>query len=273
MSVGDHPPDLGLFGPGTVTWRIHQDPCMIVGGLRALLVQALNPLAMAAVAQHSDFKDDPWGRLRRTSEYVTTTIFGTTEEARAAGARVRAIHRRVSGVDPVTGQRYRADDPELLLWVHAVEVESFLVAYQRYGGRLSDAEVDRYVDEWVCSAELVGLHAEDAPHTWSDLRTYLDGVNNMCVTPAAREGLRLVLSPPAPPLGRVAWTIPAAAAVSILPPKVRELYGLPWFEPAAPAVRLTVAGLTRALRILFPPPPPIRAALQRATAARAHDAA
>lgn len=266
-------PDLGLFGPGTITWRIHQDPCMIVGGLRALLIQALNPLAMAAVAQHSDFRDDPWGRLRRTSEYVTTTIFGTTEQAHAAAARVRAIHRRVTGVDPVTGQRYRADDPELLLWVHAVEVESFVIAYQRYGGRLSEEDADRYVAEWVRSAELVGLHAEDVPHKWDELQVYLGGVTNLCVTPAAREGLRLVLSPPAPPWGRVAWTIPAMAAVSVLPPTVRNLYGLPWFEPAEPAVRLTVAGLSRTLRLLFPPPPPIRAALQRATDARAHDAA
>ncbi|MFN2489067.1 MAG: oxygenase MpaB family protein [Actinomycetota bacterium] len=256
--------DFGLFGPDTVTWRIHQDPSMLIGGLRALLIQALNPLAMAAVDQHSDFRGDPWGRLRRTSEFVTTSIFGDTPSALAAGRRVRAIHRRVSGVDPITGRAYRADDPELLLWVHSVEVHSFLTAYRRYGGRLSDDDADLYVSEMVRAAELVGLHPQDVPRTLVELRSYLRGITNLCVTPAAREGLRLLLNPPGPLPGRLAWTVPATAVVSILPRRVRDLYGLPWFEPAEPVVRLGVATLCRTLRILFPPPEPVRRALARA---------
>ena len=97
--------DVGLFGPGSVTWRIHADPSMIVGGLRSLLAQALNPRAMAGVDQHSDFRVDPWGRLRRTAEYVGATTFGDTATAEAAGDMVRAVHRRVRGVDPHTGRR------------------------------------------------------------------------------------------------------------------------------------------------------------------------
>ena len=255
--------DFGLFGPNSVAWRIHQDPCMLVGGLRALLVQALNPLAMAAVDQHSDFREDPWGRWRRTSEYVTITIFGDTPSALSEGARVRAIHRRVRGIDEVTGRPYRADDPELLLWIHVVEVDSFLTAYRRYGGRLSEEDADLYVKEMIRAAELVGLHDEDVPHTLAEVEDYMSNVKSLCVTPAAREGLKLVLNPPVPLAGRLVWVIPATAAVAILPPKVRDLYGLPWFEPAEPVVRLATYSLCKALRALVPPPAPVRDALRR----------
>jgi uncharacterized protein (DUF2236 family) len=261
--------DLGLFGPDSVTWRVHADPCSLVGGLRALIIQALHPLAMAAVDQHSDFRDDPWGRLRRTSEYVTTIIFGDSDSAAAAGARIRRIHRHVRGIDPVTGLAYRADDPELLMWVHCVEVHSFYYAYRCFGGRLTPAEADRYVREMLVSAELVGLDARDVPQSVQALRTYLQCFKRLCVTPAARDGLRLILNPPASPLGRVAWAIPAAATISILPRRVRELYGLPWVPLADPALRIGVFSLCRALNLLIPPPPAVRLARTRARAARA----
>jgi uncharacterized protein (DUF2236 family) len=260
--------DTGLFGLESVAWRIHADPCSLVGGLRALIIQALNPLAMAAVEQHSDFRTDPWGRLRRTSEYVTTTIFGDSASAHAAGARIRAIHRRVSGIDSVTGLPYRADDPQLLLWVHAVEVHSFYYAYRCFGGRLTSADADRYVREMVASAELVGLHAQDVPQSLEELREYLRGYRKLCVTPAARDGLKLVLSPPAPLAGRVAWAIPAAATISILPRRVRDLYGLPWVPVADPALRFGVYSLCRALNVLVPPSPPVQEARARARALR-----
>lgn len=237
---------------------------MLIGGMRALLVQALNPRAMAAMDQRSGWRQDPWGRLRRTSEYVATTIYGDTRSAKAAAERVRAIHRRVSGFDAVTGRPYRADDPELLLWIHCVEVDSFLVAYRAYGGGLSEGEADAYVSEMRRAGELVGLHREDMPSSVSELRTYLDGVKGLCVTPAAREGLKLVLAPPVSLPGRIAWTVPALAAVAILPHHVRELYGLPWFQPAEPAVRVATFALCKAMRIMFPPPPRVRAALERA---------
>jgi uncharacterized protein (DUF2236 family) len=189
-----------------------------------------------------------------------------------AGARVRAIHKAIRGVDDVTGLPYRADDPELLLWIHGVEVHSFLTAYRRYGGRLEDADADLYVAEMVRAAELVGLHASDVPATLDDLRTYLRGVKNLCVTPAAREGLRLVLNPPVALPGRILWTVPAAAAVAILPRRVRDLYGLLWFEPADPAVRLAASSACRTLRVLLPPPPVVRDALERARASAAEAA-
>ena len=253
--------DLGLFGPGSVAWRIHADPAALLGGMRALLVQALNPRAMAAMAQHSDYRADPWGRLRRTAEYLVDTIYGTRAQAEMAAGRVRAVHRRVQGVDPVTGRAYRADDPDLLLWIHAVEVDSFLTAYRAYAGRLSDGDADRYVAEMVSAAELVGLPAEGVPRDVASLREYLDSFAGLALTPAAREGMRVVLSPPMPAALRPLWTIPAVAAVAILPPPVRDLYGLPWPPPATPLVRVAVWGLLRALNVARKPPPPIRRAL------------
>ena len=263
------PASKGFFGPGSVTWRIHSHPTMLVGGLRALLVQALNPLAMAAVAQHSNYKDDPWARLMGTSRYLVQTTFGDETTARAAAARVRGIHRHVHGVDDVTGRPYRADDPELLLWVHAAEVHSFLTAYRRYGPGVSDDDANRYVEEMVRAAELIGLSREDVPHDLDALRDYLRG-EELLVTPAAMEAMRMVLVPPVPlpggklpevpgarlliVPGRMVWSVPAAAAVAILPERVRTLYGLPRLRPAQPLLKPMLWALLNAMRITLPPP-------------------
>lgn len=261
---------------------------MLIGGMRALLVQALNPLAMAAVADNSDYKTNGWGRLLRTTDYIMTTTYGDTQAAHRAAARVRAIHRRIKGIDEFTGLPYRADDPELLLWIHATEVHSFLIAYRTYGGRLSAEDADRYVKEMVRSAELVGLDADDVPATHGELRDYLRA-QDIVVSPAAREAMRFVLVPPVPlPGGRVpavpggrlliipgrmAWSIPAAAAVAILPARARRLYGLPWARPATPAVRVAAFAFSRSLRVLLPPPPPVQKALERVRAAHGASAA
>ena len=258
--------DPGLFGPDSVTWRVHADPSMLVGGLRALLIQALHPLAMAGVDQHSDYKVDQWGRLRRTAEYVTTTTFGTTEEAERLGAIVRAVHARVRGVDPHTGREYRADDPELLAWVHNVEVHSFLTAYRRYGGRLDRDDADRYVREMTRAAELVGLRSTDVPASLLDLRAWLRAHPLDC-SPAAIDAMKAVLWPPMPLPLRPLWAIPAAAAVTLLPRSVRAAYGLPTVPPAEAAVRPAVWALLRALNVALPGAPQVRDARRRVAAA------
>src|SRR5262249_12467776 len=152
-----------LFGPDSVTWKVHSNPAMLIGGMRALIIQSLHPLAMAGVAQHSDYRTRGLYRLRRTVRYILTITYGDTQRARAAGALVQRVPQRIGGVDPVTGKRYTASDPDTLLWVHCVEVHSFLAAYRAYARPLSVADQDRYFEESARSAELVGIPRERVP--------------------------------------------------------------------------------------------------------------
>src|SRR4051794_7437423 len=122
--AGQVPGDAGLFGPDSVTWRVHSDPVLWIAGLRALLLQAVHPAAMAGVLEHSDFRADPWGGLLRTANYVGVVSFGSTAEVEAIGRRVRALHKTVRGHDEQTGVTYSANEPHLLRWVHRCEVES-----------------------------------------------------------------------------------------------------------------------------------------------------
>ena len=164
--------DLGLFGPGSVTWKVHEEPILIVAGLRSLYLQALHPRAMAGVAQNSNYRSDAWGRLVRTATYVGTTIYGTTAEAQAAGRRVRARHARMRATDPFTGEEFRVDEPELLRWVHVTEIESFVSTARRAGLALTDDEVDGYFTEQRRSAALVGLDRDDVPGTAAEVADY-----------------------------------------------------------------------------------------------------
>jgi uncharacterized protein (DUF2236 family) len=194
------PQDAGLFGPGSVTWRVHSDPAMVLGGFRALLLQAVHPLVMAGFDDNSFFREDPWGRLQRTGQLVDTVTFGTTAEAEAAGARVRAVHARLRpGKEPESGLAYVVNDPKLLLWVHCTEVESFLSTYRRCGGRLSLGDGDRYVDEQREAARLVGLDPADVPATQADIEEYYRQVRpELAVTAVARRNALWGFAPPMP---------------------------------------------------------------------------
>ena len=227
-------PDPGIHGPDSVTWRVHSDPSMALAGLRALLLQAVHPLAMAGVAQHSDFRSDPWGRLFRTAEYVGITTYGTTKEAERAGAKVRGIHRQLAGIEPESGRTYRVNDPHLLLWVHCVEAESFLSTALRSGLRLSAADQDRYYAEQTHQASLVGIAQSDTPGSRAEMADYFDAMRaEVHVTAEARRAARFILWPPMPTkieLGtpaRPAWLVLAAAAGALLPRWARRAYGLP----------------------------------------------
>jgi uncharacterized protein (DUF2236 family) len=213
-------PDPGLFGPESMTWRVHGDPSGLVGGVRALLLQALHPEAMAGVAAHSDFREDPWGRLVRTAEYIAVTSFGTTTEAEAAGARVRMVHRRLG-----------VDRPDLLLWVHAGFVDSLLSSYTRTVG-LSPAQADAYVLEQREAARLIGLDPTDVFGSVSDLKDYMRRTRSvLAITPAAMEAARFVVVPPMD--ARVRWFTPAqglwatlaATAFASMPAWARRMYG------------------------------------------------
>ncbi|MFI8456996.1 oxygenase MpaB family protein [Kitasatospora sp. NPDC085464] len=245
-------PAAGLFTPDSVSWTVHADPSMVLGGLRALLLQALHPLAMAAVAQHSAFREDPWGRLYRTAHFVGAVTYGNGGEVREAVQRVRLIHEHVRGTDPETGRSYRADDPELLTWVHCAEVGSFLTVARRSGLALGEAEADRYLAEQARVAHLVGVPQDfPVPTGVRDLDAYMVSVRPLPrVTPAAREAMRFAVLPPlhgrarlAGPL-RPAWAALVGCAVGLLPPWARRMYGL----PVCPATEPLVTAQARLLR-------------------------
>ena len=259
--------DRGLFGPESVTWKVHGHRATLIGGMRALLVQALHPLAMAGVAEHSDYRSDPWGRLRRTSEFLMVATYGTTAAAQAFGQQVQVVHAHVHGVDPVTGRPYRADDPELLAWVHNVLAHSLLLAKRRYGGGISQADANAYLVEMVRMAELVGTPRDLVPTTTGDLGEYLRGVEGLVASAVAKRAARIVLAPPLPLAARPLWAIPAAAAVGLVPARLRAMYGFPWFAPADPAVRAAMTALFGVLGVVAPGGPPAqRAALARLAA-------
>ncbi|GIF64848.1 hypothetical protein Ais01nite_28830 [Asanoa ishikariensis] len=231
--------DLGLFGPDTVTWRVHAEPILFVGGLRSLYLQALHPRAMAGVAQNSHYKDDPWGRLVRTSIYVATAVYGTTAEAEAAGRRLRAIHAKMRARDPFTGEEFRIDEPDLLRWVHVAEVESFITTARQAGVPLTDAEVDTYYDEQRRVAALAGLDPSTVPGSASQVAAYYKSMQpELKITKDSAEALVFLTAPPVPwklnpavrvglELGgpRLAYLGVASTALGLLPPWARRLYG------------------------------------------------
>ena len=253
--------DPGLFGPDSVSWRVHGDPSMALAGFRALFLQALHPLAMAGVAGHSGFRADPWGRLLRTAEYLGVITYGTAEQAERAAARVRGIHRQVAGIEAESGTPYRADDPALLTWVHCTEVDSFLDCYRRSGGRMSEPDADRYVSEQTRAAELVGLELHAVPSSVAELAGYLDGVRpGLRLTAEARRAATFVLLPPMPSKlvvlpGRLAWAGLASLGFALLPRWARRMYRLPGLPTtdlgaslAARAVRTSLLAVPPALR-------------------------
>ncbi len=234
-------PGARWFPDDAVIRRVHADAAMFVGGLRALLLQSLHPLAMAGVADHSDYRHDPWGRLQRTADFLAATTFGPEPVAEQAVAVVRRVHERVVGTAP-DGRRYAANDPHLLRWVHVCEVDSFLAAYRRYGsGAMTRADADAYVRETAVVARKLGVNAP--PRSVADLRAELrDYRPELAGTPAAREAARfLLLEPPLPLAARPAYTVLAAAAVGLLPVWARWPLRLP-FLPVSETVLVRPAG-------------------------------
>lgn len=235
----DRDDDLGLFGPGSVTWKVHAEPILLVAGLRSLYLQALHPRAMAGVAQNSNYRSDPWGRLMRTATYVATTVYGTTAQAEAAGRRLRTFHARMRAQDPDTGEQFRIDEPDLLRWVHVAEVESFVSTARRAGVRLTAAEVDGYYHEQRRSAALVGLDPDTVPGSAAQVEEFYRQIRpQLRLTRAAIETGFFLTAPPAPrtlsrPLrigldlgpARLAYLGVAGTAFGLLPAWARRLYG------------------------------------------------
>lgn len=236
-----------LFADDRPIRHVHADHAMFIGGLRALLLQSLHPLAMAAVAQHSDYRTDPWGRLQRTSLFVGVTTYGTTKDALNAIDRLERVHQHIHGTAP-DGRQYRADDPHLLAWVHVAEVDSFLRCHQQYGDKPLD-DYDGYVADMAVIADAMGI--PDPPRTTADLEARLHSYRpELKGTREAREAARfLLLKAPLPMLARGPYAILSATAVASLPLWARIPLRLPYL-PIAEATGVPLAGhaLMRGLR-------------------------
>jgi uncharacterized protein (DUF2236 family) len=244
-----HPGDDGLFGPGSAVWVVHSDfTAMMIGGVSSLLLQMLHPAALAGVWDHSNFRADMHGRLRRTARFVGITTRGSTEAAEAAIARVRSIHDRVTGMLP-DGTPYAANDPALLTWVHVAEAYSFLGGYLRYRDpRFPAARQDAYLAEMAMLAERLG--ARNVPATRRDVASYLRDMRPALQSDARTRDVAQTLlgqpanSVPAMPLQRVLLD----AGVELLPDWARTMHGLPMPMGRRLAVRAGGVGAGRMLR-------------------------
>ncbi len=264
--VPEDPADDGFFGPASVTWRVSTDVASPIAGLRSLLMQALHPLAMAGVDQHSGWRTDPVGRLAATSAYVAAISFGDKAVAEQAAARVRRIHEHVRGVDGVTGRPYAAGDPALLLWVHVALVESALAARMLFGAPLPPGDGDRYVAEMVVAAELVGVPHGMVPSSAAGLARYISSARpELRCTPAAWESMAYLLDPPGldEDMAEI-WYDIRCAAVAALPDWALQMYGFA-AQPLTPARQAEIRQALGVLDAMFLGEPGVLEARQRVT--------
>lgn len=247
------PHDPGLFGPESISWRIDREALVLAGGTCALLMQLAHPSVAAGVAQHSDFRSDPFARLRRTLTATYSIVFGTTARAERSLARMNAIHAAVRGSVPETGQPYDARDPDLLLWVHATLVDTAVRIYDRYVQPLTPDEAQAYHAEARTIAVRLGTPEERIPATLAELRAWMAALVErgiVRVSPTARSLAPSVLYPTRfPP--RFVWDAAHLISLSVMPPALRRGYGIGW-SPARDAAMERVAGASRRLLPLLP---------------------
>lgn len=245
----------GLFGPDSVAWRVHGDVTgMLVGGVSGLLLQMLHPAVLAGVWDHSNFRADMHGRLRRTARFIAVTTYGGRDEAEAVIDRVRRIHAQVAGVLP-DGAPYAADDPELLAWVHVTEATSFLNGWLRYGEPgMSRADRDRYFAEMAEVGRRLG--ADPLPRTQAEAQALIRAIRpRLRVDERTREVARLLLSREGGnPAARPFRALVLQAGVDLLPGWARRMHGLPSPLPARPLVRTGTRGVARTIRWAFETP-------------------
>jgi uncharacterized protein (DUF2236 family) len=250
-----HTPGPRWFADDRPIRRVHADASMFVGGLRALLLQSLHPLAMAGVAEHSNYRGDPWGRLQRTSTFLAVTTYGAASDAQRAIDRVRGIHRRVHGIAS-DGRPYDAADPHLLEWVHIAEADSFLRAHQLYGAVPLDQQGrDGYVADMAEIAAKLGV--VNPPRTEHELAQRINAFRpELRSTAEARDAARfLLLTPPLPLAARAPYGALAATAVAMLPAWARLPLLLPYFPPVELTVVRTMGrALVGGIRWVLPPP-------------------
>jgi uncharacterized protein (DUF2236 family) len=262
-------PEEGLVGPRSVTWQLHADPAMWVAGVSSLYLQALHPRAVAGVVQNSNFQQDPLGRLARTGNFVALSTYGTRDEVFEAASAVRRIHRSLRATDRRTGERFRVDDPALLLWVHCAETWSFLDVVRRAGFPLASANADRYLDEQRRTATLVGLHADEVPGSVAAMTDYFAAIRPELRGTADSDVIyRFLHGPAVPAVLRpgvpVYRVLVGHLAYSLLPDWAIRLYGRPAYPPDMAArllrtLRRCALGVPARLRWAKPQPHALRA--------------
>jgi len=236
----------GIYSPESIVWKVHSDPSMLIGGVRALFQQALHPVAMAGVATHSNFREDAWGRLQRTGDYVTTLTFGTTEQALELTSRVRRVHTKLG-----------LDNPHELLWVHMAMVDSFLDVAYRSGMALSTEDKDIYIAQMVDFAELVGIPRSDVPTTLAQLKEYFKIIApELTATDDAKRAAIFLTLPPLPTVIRFAtpaapaWAALSSLAAASLPRWARDLYGWPTLPAQELATNLSLFATRKSLSLI-----------------------
>jgi uncharacterized protein (DUF2236 family) len=229
--------DAGLFGPGSITWRVNREGVLLLGGGAALTLQVAHPLVAAGVAEHSNYREDPWGRLYRTLDLTTKIVFGSTEVAEEASQRIKHVHGRVNGVTTEdggrypAGTRYDARDPELLMWVHATLVRTSLDVYTRYVGSLSIAEQRAYYEEQKLLGEQFGVPRDRQPADYAAFNEYFSEMlasDRIAVTDALRDVVDATLRPELPFVLRPLVEAVNVATVGLLPDRLRGELGLKW---------------------------------------------
>ena len=270
--------DPGLFGPESVTWRVNREGVLLLGGGAAIIMQVAHPLVGAGVADHSNYREDPWGRLYRTLDITTSIVFGSTAKANEASERLREVHKRVYGLTTEEGGRhpagtkYSANDPTLGMWVHATLVDTSMHVYQAYVGTLSHAEKVRYYEEQKRLGEMFGVPIERQPETLSDFYTYFDRMveEELAVTSALEDVVDATMRPDLPFLARPLVEALNLATVSLLPPRLRGELGLELGQNRRRLVSASRAVIRRALPVLprlLRDFPPARSADRRVAAA------
>jgi uncharacterized protein (DUF2236 family) len=272
--------DVGLFGPESITWRVNREGVLLAGGGTALILQLAHPLVAAGVSQHSNYREDPWGRLYRTLDLTTKIVFGSTEVAEEASARIRHTHGRVRGKSTEAGGAYPEGTPydarthELVMWVHATLVHTSLLIYQRYVRPLTIAEQRAYYQEQKLLGEKFGVPIEAQPDTYADFNDYFDDMlasDRIVATDALRDVVDAVMRPELPRgadvLARPVIEALNLATVGHLPESLREELGLPWganrrrlFEASRVVLSAALPVLPKLLREF----PPARSADRRA---------
>jgi uncharacterized protein (DUF2236 family) len=273
--------DAGLFGPDSITWRVNREGVLLLGGGTAIVLQLAHPLVAAGVAQHSNYRDEPWARLYRTLDMTTKIMFGPTALAEDTARKLRHVHGLIRGTTTESAGRFPAGTPydsrtpDLRMWVHATLVHVGLDVYTRYVGPLTIAERQRYYDEQMLLAEKFGVPRSEQPATYAEFYEYFNAMlasDSIAVTDALRDVVDATLNPPLPRVARPLVEALNLATVGMLPASLRADLSLPWGQNRQRLFDASRVVFSRALPVLprlFREFPPARSADKRVRALQA----